>query len=526
MSTRQRILGCCIVLILLLPTLFFPFGADHFTFLRGGELVMNGGRMYVDFYDVKPPLIYYIFGSVGAVFGYTEITLRGFDLFWQLCTAFSLVFVVSRVMGNSIYGFAGGAAYALSYTALNFSETLQCEGFAGIGIVWLIYLQMMSKETYWRYPLWGIALGWMTALKFPLGILFLAIIIDDIVLRKQPAPQMVLKWFVIGVSLLCTIAVLLSPYLNPEVFAGYRRISEYLVFYASTPPINLDFVRTSIKSIAEFFGDNYSLAFLVCIAGALFSVFSETMKELHNTRSRRLIWLTVLIAGLLLFSVVIERKLLPYRFSRMYVPLSLLSGIGIVVLYREWILSFSVFSKNLKLLTYMMLGCMLLFSPLPRWLSVAGFGYNALFSKQDANIQRVQNSDLVSSPRLDIVEVSRYIRAQPLQGKVFVISTIASTVYYFLNEKPISRFISPTMYYSVISPKGMKSEMQNEVQAASWLVVQTNDRHPEMYGHDRSSSEMLANDPVVSDYVQKNYSRRASIGVFDIYSKNKPPVAP
>ncbi len=525
MSIRQRILGCCIVLILLLPTLFFPFGADHFTFLRGGELVMNGGRMYVDFYDVKPPLIYYIFGSVGAVFGYTEITLRGFDLFWQLCTAFSLVFVVSRVMGNSLHGFAAGAAYALSYTALNFSETLQCEGFAGIGIVWLIYLQMMSKETSWRYPLWGIALGWMTALKFPLGILFLAIIIDDIVLRKHTAPQMILKWFVIGVSLLCTIALLLSPYLNPEVFAGYRRISEYLVFYASTPPINLDFVRTSIKSIAEFFGDNYSLAFLICIAGALYGVFSETMKK-TNIRSRRLIWLSVLFAGLLLVSVVIERKLLPYRFSRMYVPLSLLSGTGIVVLYKEWKLSFSVFSKNLKLITYMLLCCMLIFSQLPRWISVAGFGYNALFSKEDANIQRVQNSDLVSSPRIDIADVSQFIRSQPVQGKVFVISTIASTVYYFLNEKPISRFISPTMYYSVISPKGMKSEMQNEVQAASWLVVQTNDRHPEMYGHDRSSSEMLKNDPVVSDYVQKNYSRCASIGVFDIYSKIKTPVTP
>ncbi|MBK9248128.1 MAG: glycosyltransferase family 39 protein [Ignavibacteria bacterium] len=523
MTTYQRIFGCCIILILLLPTLFFPLGADHFTFLRGGELVVNGGRMYVDYYDVKPPLIFYMFGIVGNILGFNELALRSFDLFWQVCTAFSLVIVVSRLVQNQILGFCCGAMYALSYTSLNFTETLQCEGFAGIGIIWLIYFQISSKNTHSisRYIVQGVALGWITALKFPLGILFFAIIIEDLLSRQLTKKKLLTKWTIIVIGMIFTMSVLLAAYFDSEVLSGYRRISVYLAFYASNPPVNFDFIRTSIKSIAEFFGDNYSLALMACIAGTIFSMFSEELlRRFHQLRSKKLILFSILVSALLLLSVVIERKLLPYRFSRMYIPLSILSGIGVVILYQEWWKKIPSNAKNLKLLASMIVFFIVIFSPLPRWLNVARFGCNSIIGNTYTNSISVQNSDPVSSPRVDVMEVTRYIKSQPIQGKTFAISTVASFVYYFLDEKPISKFISPTMYYSIIAPKGMKSEMQQEVKQATWLIVQTNDRHPSMYGHSNSSSEMLASDSIVSGYVQKNFIHCSTIGVFKIYKKN------
>jgi 4-amino-4-deoxy-L-arabinose transferase-like glycosyltransferase len=102
------LVGC----ILLIPILFYPFGQDHATYYRGGLSVLNGGLIYVDFIDVKPPLIYYISAVAIKLFGTNEASLRIAEYLWQSATIAVLVHVVYKRTANKAAALMSSILYA------------------------------------------------------------------------------------------------------------------------------------------------------------------------------------------------------------------------------------------------------------------------------------------------------------------------------------------------------------------------------------------------------------------------------
>ena len=49
------------LMMLLAPILFFPIATDTAIFIQAGKIIAHGGLPYVDFIDIKPPFIYFIF---------------------------------------------------------------------------------------------------------------------------------------------------------------------------------------------------------------------------------------------------------------------------------------------------------------------------------------------------------------------------------------------------------------------------------------------------------------------------------
>ena len=82
---------------LLLPILTFPVHTDQATFLRGGMALLEGGTLYVDFIDVKPPLVYMLYAIPAAVAGASEIGIRVFDLIWQSGALAMLLLALRRI---------------------------------------------------------------------------------------------------------------------------------------------------------------------------------------------------------------------------------------------------------------------------------------------------------------------------------------------------------------------------------------------------------------------------------------------
>ena len=70
--------------VLLLPTLAFPISSDLSVFMHGGMVIADGGSLFKDFFDIKPPLIYYIFAGINLIFGDNVLAFRGFDFVYQL----------------------------------------------------------------------------------------------------------------------------------------------------------------------------------------------------------------------------------------------------------------------------------------------------------------------------------------------------------------------------------------------------------------------------------------------------------
>lgn len=537
MSTRQRILGCCIILILLLPTLFFPLGADHFTFLRGGELVMNGGKMYVDYYDQKPPLIYYVFGIGGQMFGYTELGMRIFDFLFQLIIIASLLYILKKRTGKDSVGFVVASFYSLSYTTMNASVTLQCESFAGLALIWLFYLQTgfhtgnsRSASAIHRPPsldaksmaillLRGVCVGIAAGLKFPMGIVLLAICIDDI-LEIGYSPKLLLKyWFITSLGVLSMVAIALFPFYDSQVWHGYQRMWEYARFYAAMPAVNTAYFRFLLKGLSRFLGDNYSFFLLACVGAAVTSLYQSD--ALKFTKRNRLIVFSFLMAVFLLVSVVIERKLITYHFLRAYVPLSILAGYGLVLILTrirsQWN-SYLVFQRVVLLFA---VGIFFVFSPLPRWinLSVVPYYYFYAPTKYDAFfVSEGENTAM----RADIKDISSFIEKDSARGRTFAIATYASAVYYHLNERPFSKLTYSVWYFSSIEISGMRKEFLSELHSADWLVIEKDDHHPFLFGHSRSSWESLELDSEAITYVREHFQMKKEATFFNVMKRTTP----
>lgn len=63
-----------------LPILTYPMWRDHATYALIGRSILEGGRPYIDVWDIKPPAIYYLFALAIRLFGPGEGAVRMLDL--------------------------------------------------------------------------------------------------------------------------------------------------------------------------------------------------------------------------------------------------------------------------------------------------------------------------------------------------------------------------------------------------------------------------------------------------------------
>ena len=59
MNTKRIIVIITVVLFILFPITSFTSTSDLAMFLQGAKTILEGGKIYVDFIDIKPPIAYY-----------------------------------------------------------------------------------------------------------------------------------------------------------------------------------------------------------------------------------------------------------------------------------------------------------------------------------------------------------------------------------------------------------------------------------------------------------------------------------
>lgn len=94
-STASRLLGWGLALgpVLLLAAVHvpFPFGGDQAMFVNGGRALAEGARLYVDFWDMKQPGIFWFSEVAGSLFGFDEVGIHFAELIWMMALAVTLV---------------------------------------------------------------------------------------------------------------------------------------------------------------------------------------------------------------------------------------------------------------------------------------------------------------------------------------------------------------------------------------------------------------------------------------------------
>ena len=77
------IAGLLIVAFLAFLHLPYPFDYDQGLFAYGARAIAGGARLYIDFWDIKQPGIYWYFAAAGSLFGFDEIGIHTFELVWM-----------------------------------------------------------------------------------------------------------------------------------------------------------------------------------------------------------------------------------------------------------------------------------------------------------------------------------------------------------------------------------------------------------------------------------------------------------
>jgi hypothetical protein len=177
-----HVLGLLAVLIVLRYQLFdLPLERDESAYAYLGRRAAEGLAPYRDFYEMKPPLLFYSYAALTSVFGYSLAGLR-----W---IAFSLSFVntvgiyaVSRTFLSSGYAFLAGLIYLLftvnPYTnAIVAASELVVMSFAIWGLygVFLFIRSSNTSTNRWHLILAG-AMVMAASMVKQTGVLFMGVV--------------------------------------------------------------------------------------------------------------------------------------------------------------------------------------------------------------------------------------------------------------------------------------------------------------------------------------------------------------
>jgi len=277
--------------------------------------------------------------------------------------------------------------------------------------------------------------------------------------------------------------------------------------------MNLSGITIALKSIGEFAGDNYSL-FLI------FPLFWGIYFLLINKKNNKIKHISLFIINLMFFlgiSIVYENKYIPYHFSRLYIPLSILIGFGLYDIINQTLLVLKKLGFYERLICLILIITLLILSPLPRTINQFRLPYfyfknSSKYTEQFSNFSNITNIDLF------VKETADYLNPRiKSTEKVLIIATGVSTMRSKINSDNFSKFGQSCYYLSSYSPKVWKDDFKNELLNSNWLVVNTNDSQPIIFNNNRSSFESINFNIDFRDILNTRYDFLQSYGAFRIY---------
>lgn len=504
------LLVCCIVL---LPVLAFPFGQDQSTFVRGGRALLAGGTLYVDFIDVKPPLIYLVFGIADALSGGSVVLIRVFEIVVQLATIAMLLRVMQSVTSNRIWLWCTAIIYTSLYSTLGYSQIGQAESFAALPIVAALWAGMQRSGNK-RWIVLAVCMPVVFMLKYTLVAIGPAAMIVWLLRDGQRASIRAILSASLASVVLCFLAYL--PLIMQDGFLdGMRVTMQYLSVYSSYPPLGALFAVQAIKTIGTFFGDNLTIGitFLTLVGAA------TLLTKRHSTQAASLVSAALWMFLVLGVTVVLERKFSPYHFSRLYIPIGILAGASVTLwpLIRDRVSAISRESRWALIGTMSVL--VLFFSPLPRLVNVAQLALRSIGNPHvyDAYLTRPH------MPGFDYTAIrglKTYLDEHLVaDDSVMLMSMMATPILSSLPTKHTSSFADSHLYFGTGAAPSWRKQASVEMALSDWVIVDTVDASSGVNLHPRTSWQSLQIDPLMMPILRSSFTPIDTVEAFIIYKR-------
>ncbi len=510
-----------LLVVLGLPTIVVPFATDQVWFALGARTILDGGQLYRDFWDQKPPLIYLLYAVPFALTGEHMETVRVFDLL-NVFAGMAGIFVLGRRFFSERAGIFAAALYAFAYLAWTAPGDLaETESFmaAPVAFAFALYLPDDSREDApLRAVIAGLLLSIAFAFKAPTLLFLLALPAAELLLRREGSwsiggavgrlALVALGFAVVPVALVLYMAVggVLDDYLDIQ-----RHYTAHYNAYRYAPA-SVSHARFVLDSTSHFV---QTAAFLVVPAGGalLFAFF--------RPRHARGVALLALLALLGVAGVWWQGKMFSYHWVVLLPLLAPLAGYSLDQLGAL----FAQLPRARALGAWAVLAIGLAALAYPT-LRDEYDDYRVLFRYADGSMSRREveaHYYPLYTPNHDLVD---YVRANSGSNDRIYIFGLWPQVEFWLGRPPFDRFTVNSGLRATWAPQKYRDELMRDLRAhpPRYFAIGLGDNQPWLVGTTQTSDEFVRDDfPELRSFLAANYDLVRNLGIMVLFERR--PVA-
>lgn len=511
--------------LILAPLLTYPFGRDQGVFATAADILVRGGVPYRDFWDVKPPGVFYTYWASFVLFGRSTPAPRAFDILWTLATATAIWALGLRLAPPREHrrfacfiSLLAAFLFLLRYVAGNtYWNTTQADGFASLPLCLAVaaLIGAEDRKHNWLALACGACIAVAILFKLTLGICLLIPILAALLATQENIQLRVGRaaCYLLGcVGVLAIVAAMLwrAGALGDTFDILIRWNAQYSRL---RPPMPM--TSSPLRQTVNFmFGlPHYQLLFFV---GLLALIGAVDLAVRPDSARRR--WLLPAWAGVLIASVWAQGKFYTYHWLPVLPPLCLLAAQGLRSV--SDLINKRLSVRQARIVSALGLLVLLALSAAAYWRSLnwplrylAGRINCATFT---ARYDRYGDFSLLADK-----EVAYYLLAETAPDDTIFIWGFEPLVYAFSDRQPASRFIYTVPLVTAWSPPAWRDELLHDLETKRPRVIAVvhNDILPWMNGRFDDSAGQVADFPKLALFLERNYYLDRRIEDFDLYRR-------
>lgn len=177
MKLKFRIVSYLVYALLIFPLLFLPTGFDYSIFFVGGKIIANGGKLFIDFIDIKPPLVYYIFALLHFLFNNNLFLYQFANTFIFVVTSCLTFEVAYLIFKNKWIAFLAPIPMILFAASFNYNYIFEPELALNLILMINALILFKAKKSFTMALFISILSGFAFGLKYPFGIILIPILV-------------------------------------------------------------------------------------------------------------------------------------------------------------------------------------------------------------------------------------------------------------------------------------------------------------------------------------------------------------